>query len=1035
MIVSLATPLITAPASGPNPVDPAAGLAPEPLQLLWQHRASGAVSRWEVDRAAPDRATRPIAVPTPTPAANWHLAGTGDFDRDGRVDQLWRQQFTGENQLWLSRNPHQSPNTAMAPMVIDLPRVRDRDWQVAGVADFNGDQQLDILWRHQVCGENQVWLMDALQPQSMLELETVADRQWQLGGLADFDRNGQSDIVWRNQASGTNIVWLMQGSQKIGQWALPDRRDPDWQISGVADVNQDGSPDLLWSHASDGVNQVWLMQGQARQQEMALDRWTDPAWQLAAIAPTRAAMAANLPNAADLPLNAPPPSQSNFATPRTLPAIELAVTDLTIKPLAIGQTPRELPVSVQFNHPSAGTDRVKVSFFLSTDAVISSRDRFLGATTTTAQPNQLSTIQQTLQLPELTDPFWQRPATTAITPEPFYVGVVIEGLNTAPETNILNNRRSVPLTIAPPLLQAYEFVYDYNGVGDLQDSDFYRGQVIAPVGTYAIGQWIDVVADRNQSGSNGRYQITGSQYYQGDRATGWVEVSEYFDQETGQRYQPIGANGRDYLGSESGYIQSRQTNRDRFGADFYEVDRDEPNPIAPIVSVAPRSNDPIIQSLINPFNTYWDTRQNGGIITYSFYQATGVDYDGSEIVAPVSAGIQRNVRRILTELERIIPVRFVEVIETATTVGAIRYLLSEGEGDAFYAYTYYPGRTIGGDVHLSRAIGDAPETGFAAAPGSYGYRALLHETLHALGLKHPGNYDAGAGTAAGPFLTIATDNSTNTVMSYNQAGSHEITTMDYDRRALQFLYGTPANDIADTTYQFTSLTQYQVGKTAFGDRSRSTKQTITDSGGTDTLDFSGLAIARDHRFDLRPGGILTAQTAYNTQGYRDGDGAGTGAGQQQFLTSESGVVLSSTTLIENLVNSSGNDFVIANAAANRFSGYRLGVRSGNDVIAQSDSADQVILQDYAVADLQSTVNDEELLIRLAGDGILRILDYFRQPLDFRLNGQSYRYDRAIGWVAVVPTVPLPDLAPVTVPQLVPQLGPLSTAKSPAVTVV
>jgi hypothetical protein len=267
-----------------------------------------------------------------------------------------------------------------------------------------------------------------------------------------------------------------------------------------------------------------------------------------------------------------------------------------------------------------------------------------------------------------------------------------------------------------------------------------------------------------------------------------------------------------------------------------------------------------------------------------------------------------------------------------------------------------------------------------------------------LGLKHPGNYDAGAGASPGPFLTAATDNSTNTIMSYNTAGVNEITPMAYDRQALQYLYGAPATSTAATTYRFETLTHYHVGQAGFGDMNQSTKQSIWDGGGEDTLDFSGLTIVRDHRFDLRPGGILTAQMAYNNQTYRDR------ATNAQFLTSDYGVTLSNTTLIENFVNSSGNDFVIANGAANQFRGYRLGRRSGNDVIAQATIADQIQLEDYALADLQVAVSDDTLLIRLAGDGSLRLIDYFQQPIDIRLNGQSYRYDRQIGWVTKTPTV-------------------------------
>ncbi|NKB15756.1 MAG: hypothetical protein HC774_00685 [Sphingomonadales bacterium] len=211
---------------------------------------------------------------------------------------------------------------------------------------------------------------------------------------------------------------------------------------------------------------------------------------------------------------------------------------------------------------------------------------------------------------------------------------------------------------------------------------------------------------------------------------------------------------------------------------------------------------------------------------------------------------------------------------------------------------------------------------------------MLHETLHALGLKHPGNYDAGAGDAPPPFLSPATDNTTNTIMSYNTAGSPEMTPMPYDLQALQYLYGTPADRLAATTYEFTTLTDYRVGQTEFGVRDRSTKQTIWDGGGVDTLDFSQLAVVRDHRFDLRPGGMLSAQSAYNSQRYRD---VVTG---QRFPTSASGVALSSTTVIEHIVNLIGNDFIIANSAANKFLGYRLGQTVGNDVIARSDRADQ-----------------------------------------------------------------------------------------------
>jgi FG-GAP-like repeat len=1016
---------------------------PDPLQLLWQHQTSGTAMSWAVTTTGQTAATNNL-LSRPNPTDQWRLSGAADFDRDGLADQIWRHQPTGNLQLWLGNA------TGTNPTIVQLPQVPDLQWQIEGIADFNGDRQLDIFWRHQTVGANQVWQMQGTQLQSGASVLTVTDPRWQIGGIADFNQDGQPDVMWRHQAAGVNLVWLMRQTDIIGHWLFPELPDPGWQVNGVADVNRDGHIDLLWRHAGVGINAAWLLQGAKLQQGLELGTLADTRWQLAAIAPSQATLAAQaLPKVAAQPppdpLFAPPPNPFPDRPTIGLPQVDFAIRDLTIRdltppiaptlpitplpspdPLAVTAPPiapiivppiaiptidwnnLTVPLTVALSHSGTATERAKLSFFLSDDATITPTDRRLTTITIAISPNQTDLHQTTLQLPPITDPFWQQAALTRS--GRVYLGVRIEGLNTAPEANVSNNSSAMIWQFQPPLLQSYEFVYDYSGnaagaigtdVGAIgtdagaigTTADYYRGTVIAPTGLYQIGQTVDILADRNQSGNNGRYYILTAQPYSGSATTGTVTVSEYFDQETGRRDQPTAAIGRDYLGSESGYRQPRQSNTDRFGLDFYEADQWLTPPPAPTVGTANRSTNPDIQALINPFSNYWDTRANGGIITYSFYENTGVPYAGAEIVSAVSDAIKRNVRRILSDLERSLPLRFVEVLETATTTGVIRYLTSDGEGTAFYAYTYYPGPTIGSDVHLSRASANQAESGFGAAPGSYGYRALLHETLHALGLKHPGNYDAGAGDAPPPFLSPGLDNTTNTVMSYNSAGFNEITPMPYDRQALQYLYGTANSSLAATTYTFSSLDNYRVGAIAFGAVDRPTKQSIWDGGGEDTLDFSQLTIARDHRFDLRPGGMLTAQAAYNSRSYRDL------SDQKRYFTSEYGTAIANDTIIENLVNATGNDFIIANSAANKFLGYRLGRSVGQDVIARSESADQVVLADYDLADLTVAVNDNELLIRLANDGTLRILDYFVQPLDIRLNGVSYRYDRQRGWIA------------------------------------
>ena len=70
----------------------------------------------------------------------------------------------------------------------------------------------------------------------------------------------------------------------------------------------------------------------------------------------------------------------------------------------------------------------------------------------------------------------------------------------------------------------------------------------------------------------------------------------------------------------------------------------------------------------------------------------------------------------------------------------------------------------------------------------FGRFLLLHETGHALGLKHPGAY---SGFDEGPFLPSDLDNVAYTVLSYNGGIRQDLGSLDI--QALQYLYGLPGS--------------------------------------------------------------------------------------------------------------------------------------------------------------------------------------------------------------------------------------------------
>jgi len=444
----------------------------------------------------------------------------------------------------------------------------------------------------------------------------------------------------------------------------------------------------------------------------------------------------------------------------------------------------------------------------------------------------------------------------------------------------------------------------------------------------------------------------------------------------------------------------------------------------PVVNYGAASGSPSIDALWNANHAYWNTSANGGVIPYSFYTNGSGAYTGNETVSEVSSLIKNNVRSILSSIESYINVRFVEVADTATSCGVIRYLYSDGRSSAnsaaysFYAYGYYPGDGIGSDVHLN----PNQAASFEEGAGSYGYTALLHETLHTLGLKHSGNYNVGGGTTEGPYLSPGDDNLTNTVMTYNNGtsdtkytGSKSVTLMPYDIRALQYLYGARDNNANSTTYTFKTVYGYAVGNQFFGSTTTELKQSIWDAGGVDTLDFSGLSTASNYRFDLNPGGILTTQSSYNGSTYYDysqdsqpTDGIPQGP---QYATSNFGTTIAYGTVIENLINSPGNDDIIANAASNIFKGYTFGTFTGNDVIESGSAADVVELAGYTLSNLTTTVSGSNLTIGLGSSGSIQLQNYYgaNGSLKFLVGGAYYTYSSG-GWQAAAPVAIAPPNA-------------------------
>jgi lipopolysaccharide/colanic/teichoic acid biosynthesis glycosyltransferase len=199
-----------------------------------------------------------------------------DFNDDMSVDLFWRHQVTGENGMWLLNGTERQSS-------IPLNTVDDPDWRIEALHDFDGNRKADVLWRHAQSGENVLWFMDDTARKGMGGINTVEDTDWRIVGLRDFDENRQDDILWRHSSTGGNIIWLMDGTNRTGLAGLNMVSDTNWHIMGLHDFDGDRQEDILWRHSSTGDNIIWFMDGTTRRYAYGTDRVSDQNWHISGV--------------------------------------------------------------------------------------------------------------------------------------------------------------------------------------------------------------------------------------------------------------------------------------------------------------------------------------------------------------------------------------------------------------------------------------------------------------------------------------------------------------------------------------------------------------------------------------------------------------------------------------------------------------------------------------------------------------------------------------------------------------------------------
>jgi FG-GAP-like repeat len=212
------------------------------VDLVWRNQGSGVTELWSM------RDGVGAGAASLGNTSGWSVIATGDFNGDANTDLLWRNLQNGAVELWgmaggTVANARQLGQTA--------------GWSVLTTGDFNGDGTTDVIWRNDVSGQTELWTIDEGALRGATQFGSTTG--WAVVAKGDFNNDGTTDLIWRNTTSGRVELWVVRDGNVVGPDVHQLGLNSGWRVLTTGDFGPDGTTDVIWRNQTTGDTELWTM--------------------------------------------------------------------------------------------------------------------------------------------------------------------------------------------------------------------------------------------------------------------------------------------------------------------------------------------------------------------------------------------------------------------------------------------------------------------------------------------------------------------------------------------------------------------------------------------------------------------------------------------------------------------------------------------------------------------------------------------------------------------------------------------------------